>query len=306
MGVIPLAASGRRRTSDECLALAAALETGSSHPIARALVAAAPATVRRIYAECKIVPGAGVEATIDGVRMRLGSPQFVAELGRHPLPHELAFVADDVTMVALGDEHGWIAFFTFVDPVRAHAGMVVRELIRMGKQVHLVSGDRPQIVAHIARELGISALRGGATPDEKLAYVQRLQQDGATVAMIGDGVNDAAGLAVAHVSIAMGGGADITRGNSDVILLSNGLDALLTAVRKARAALRVIRQNLAWAFAYNLVAIPLAAGGYVSPLLAGVGMAASSMLVVANALRLLRHAPRLPTTLRIPRLAYAR
>ncbi len=183
--------------------------------------------LRALDAECKSVPGAGVEANMDGVRVRLGSPQFVAGLGLHALPPELAFVADDVIVVALGDERGWIALFTFADPLRAHAGTVVQELIGMGKQVHLVSGDRPEIVAHVARELGIAACLGGVTPDEKLAYVQRLQQDGAVVAMIGDGVNDAAGMAAAHVSIAMGGGADITCGNSDVVVLSDRLDALL-------------------------------------------------------------------------------
>lgn len=289
LGVIPLADGGNRRTREECLALAAALEGGFSHPIARALVAAAPAAPGG--AQCRSFPGAGVETTLNGVRVRLGSPQFVAALGAYALPQELAFVTDDVTVAALGDDAGWIALFTFVDPVRAQARAVVNALTGMGRQVHMLSGDRPQIVAHVAHELGIVTFLGGATPDGKLAYVQRLQQDGAVVAMIGDGVNDAAGLAAAHVSIAMGGGAAIASGNSDVVLLSGRLDALLAAVRVADATLRVVRQNLAWAFAYNLAAIPLAAGGYVSPLVAGIGMAASSTLVVANALRLLRSAP---------------
>jgi Cu2+-exporting ATPase len=163
--------------------------------------------------------------------------------------------------------------------------------MQMGKHVHLLTGDRPQIAQHIARELGIFAVLGGATPRAKLDYVQRLQRDGAIVAMAGDGINDAAGLAAAQVSIAMGGGADIACSNGDVILLAGRLEALLAAVRAALATLRIIHQNLAWAFVYNLVAIPLAAFGYVTPLLAGAGMAASSLLVVANALRLLRRAP---------------
>jgi P-type Cu2+ transporter len=304
-GVIPLETSGRRHTPDECLKLAAALEAGSSHPIARALVAAAPADLPRCETASKSTLGAGVEATLGGTRTRIGTADYVAALGRHAVPGELASLADDVTAVALGDERGWIALFTFADPVRAHARSVVHELTAMGKTVHLLSGDRPQIVAHVARNLGIAAQLGGVTPDAKLAYVQRLQAAGAVVAMIGDGVNDAAGLGAADVAVAMGGGADITCGNSDVILLANQLDALLVGVRKARASLRVIRQNLAWAFAYNVVAIPLAACGYVSPLLAGVGMAASSTVVVANALRLLRHAPRTAAT-RAARLAHAR
>ena len=291
VGVIPLVADGNPRARDECLALAAELEAGSNHPIARALAAAAPPGGGRRYLDCTVFAGAGVEATRDGARVRLGSAQFVAALVNRELPPELAWVANDVSVVALGDERGWIALFTFEDPLRAHARIVIRELLAMGKRVHLLSGDRAQIVAHVAHELGITAFVGGATPDGKLAYVQRLQHNRAVVAMIGDGVNDAAALAAAHVSIAMGGGAAIASGNSDVVLLSGRLDALLAAVRVADTTLRIVRQNLAWAFAYNFAAIPLAACGYVSPLVAGIGMATSSTLVVANALRLLRHAP---------------
>lgn len=301
VGVIPLGVSINEPGRGECLALAAALESGSGHPIARAIAAAAPAGAQRSCSEVNHIAGSGVEAIIDGARWRLGTPQFVAALNNHPFPHGLALVADDITVVALGDERGWIALFTLTDPLRLHARVAARELTRMGKRVHLLSGDRPQIARHIAHQLGISAVLGGATPRDKLDYVQRLQRGGAVVAMIGDGVNDAAGLAASQVSIAMGGGADIACSNSDVILLSVRLDALLVAVRTAHATLRVIRQNLAWAFAYNLVAIPLAACGYVTPLLAGAGMAASSMLVVANALRLLRHAP--PQTTSVPATA---
>ncbi len=286
-----LTGGGSVRTRDECVRLAAALEADSTHPIARAIVAAAPAGGKPRCVDVTHVTGAGIGALVDGVRVRLGTPQFVAELHQQPLPPELQWIAGDVSVVALGDERGWSALFALADQLRPHARAVVRELTRMGKRVHLVSGDRPPAVRHIARNLDIAAWLGGASPRDKLDYVGRLQQDGAIVAMVGDGINDVAGLARAQVSIAMGGGADIACGNSDVLLLSGRLDALLAAVRTARATLDVIRQNLAWAFAYNLVAVPLAACGYVTPLAAGIGMAGSSMLVVANALRLLRDTP---------------
>ncbi len=300
--VVELADGRKRRTRDERLALAAALERGFGHPIARALLAAAPAASAHCVLECKTVPGAGVEAILNGVRLRIGCAQFVAALSACALPPELTLVADDTVVVALGDDDGFMALFTFVDPLRAQARAVVGALSGMGRHVHLLSGDRPGIVSHVARELGIPAYLGGAAPDDKVAYVRRLQQNGAVVAMIGDGVNDAAGLAAAHVSLAMGGGAAIACGNSDVVLLSGGLDTMLAAVSVAESAARVVRQNLTWAFVYNLAAVPLAACGYISPLLAGVGMAASSMLVVANALRLLRRQPR-PALLRTQTLA---
>ena len=285
--VMPLRGAAR----DECLALAAALEAGSGHPIARALAAAAPESPRPRCSEVSSSAGSGVEAVVDGHRVRLGAPQFVAELHGQPLPGELESVADDLTAVALGDERGWIALFTLDDPLRLPARRVVLELVRMGKEVHLLSGDRPQIASHVAGALAIANVRGGATPRDKLDYVQNLQRGGAVVAMVGDGVNDVAGLAAAQVSIAMGCGTDIACSASDVILLAGRLDALLTAVRTAHRTLRVIRQNLTWAFAYNMIAVPLAACGYVTPLIAGAGMAASSLLVVANALRLLHPAP---------------
>jgi Cu2+-exporting ATPase len=170
--------------------------------------------------------------------------------------------------------------------VRQDARAVIEDLARAGARVHLVSGDRPEITHHVARELGIANVLAGARPRDKLDYVRKLQDGGAVVAMVGDGVNDAAGLAAAQVSIASGEATDIACGRSDIVLPPRGFAALSTAAQTARAALRVIHQNLAWALAYNMIAIPLAACGHVTPLIAGAGMAASSMLVVANSLRL--------------------
>jgi len=285
--VIPLGADGTRRTAAQCLVLAAALEAASEHPVARAIVTAAA----RPYPVMNLVqnfPGCGVEGQIDGVRVRIGAPRFVAEVAGLPIPPECAGVPEEATVVAMADERGWIALFMLTDPVRQGARAMIDDLVRAGARVHLVSGDRPEITHHVARGLGIANVLAGARPRDKLDYVRKLQDGGAVVAMVGDGVNDAAGLAAAQVSIASGEATDIACGRSDVVLPPRGLASLCAAVRGARAALRVIRQNLAWAFAYNVIAIPLAACGYVTPLMAGAGMAASSMLVVANSLRLAR------------------
>ena len=163
------------RDAPACLALALKLETGSNHPIARAFAAAASAQSDPANVHVTTVPGGGVEARIDGRRLRLGSVRFVGELAPRLPAEAIARIADDVTLIGLADEAGWIALFTFADPLREHARRVVSELAAMGKTVHLVSGDRPEIVSHIAARLGIAAATGGAAPDDKLAYVQRLQ-----------------------------------------------------------------------------------------------------------------------------------
>ncbi len=157
----------------------------------------------------------------------------------------------------------------------------------LGKQVCVLSGDRRASVEQLARELGIGVARGDATPEDKLQYVRALQERGAVVAMIGDGVNDSPVLAKAQVSVALAGGTHLAQVSADIVLMSGRLDALVAAVRVAGATRRVIRQNLAWAAAYNAVALPLAALGYVTPLAAAAGMSLSSLLVVGNALRLL-------------------
>jgi Cu2+-exporting ATPase len=157
--------------------------------------------------------------------------------------------------------------------------------------VCLLSGDRQNPVEHVAHQLGIAMARGGARPEDKLAFVRELQARGAVVAMIGDGVNDAPVLAGAQVSVALGGGTQLAQSGADMIVMSERLDALIAAVRVAQRTRRVIRQNLAAAVAYNALALPLAAFGFVTPLIAALGMSLSSLMVVGNALRLLRLEP---------------
>jgi Cu2+-exporting ATPase len=154
--------------------------------------------------------------------------------------------------------------------------------------VVLLSGDALPVAQRVGAALGIADIQAGVTPQGKHECVTKLQQEGAVVAMVGDGVNDAPVLAQAQVSIAMGGGAQLARTQSDFVLLSENLDHLRWGLRRAGLTLRVIRQNLWWSFAYNLVALPLAIAGLVPPWLAGIGMSASSLLVVLNSLRIQR------------------
>jgi Cu2+-exporting ATPase len=284
VGVLPLGSENRRR----CLALAAALEAQSEHPIGHAITAAAGPLDHALASKLINLPGRGLEGCVDGRRLRIGTPEFVAEVHRLPPPEQLLFVSDDHTVIALGDEDGWIAMFTLGDALRGDAGQVVDELQAQGKSVSLLSGDRSSRVERVACELGIPVARADASPQDKLEFVRTLQRQGAVVAMVGDGVNDAPVLAQAQVSIALAGATRLAQTNADMVLMSDRLDALSHALHVARRTRWVIRQNLIWAAAYNAVALPLAVLGYVTPLIAAIGMSCSSLLVLLNALRLLR------------------
>ena len=269
------------------LAFAASLEGGSEHPIAHALLEAAALETAPAPAatDLRSVAGAGVEGDIDGTRWRLGSATFVGALAGAPPPLLPALGA--ATPVWLGGTLGWAARLAFSDALRPEAVQVVRALHEQGKVVLMLSGDDPASATAAAARLGIAEAAGGLTPEAKHARVRALQEQGAVVAMVGDGVNDAPVLAQAQVSIAMGTGAVLSQAQSDLVLLSGRLGGLLDALGIARQTMRIVRENLAWAIAYNVVALPLAVAGYVTPWLAGIGMAGSSLLVVLNALRLL-------------------
>jgi Cu2+-exporting ATPase len=282
-----------------CRALAAALEASSSHPLARAFRSAgeAPATERidgsadaleASGAAGEAAPldlrdlrneaGQGVEARAGGRLVRIGSQRFCAEIAGAPSPVSGA-------QVYLAEEGRWLAAFHIEDALRPEAAAIVQSLAARGLRVHLVSGDEPALVERIARQLGIEAWAGGATPQEKFDYVARLQAEGRVVAMVGDGLNDAPVLARADASVAMGAGADAAQLQADVVLTSDRLGALEDVLDAARGAMRLVRQNLGWALVYNAVALPAAALGWIGPWEAAIGMSASSFIVVLNALR---------------------
>jgi len=281
LATLPLAALDEAA----CRAIAARIARWSSHPLDRALAAAAEAGELPLEGH-ETMAGSGLEARVDGQRLRLGRAGFVAELHGQPVPPVWLDVPD--TIVWLGNERGWIACFRLGDALRPHAREAIDALHAMGITLHLLSGDAPAVTERIAAELGIENATARALPEEKQHYVRNLQAGGAKVAMVGDGINDAPVLAQADVSIAMGGGADIAQLRADAVLLSDTLADLVAAVKVARRARRVLRQNVAWAVAYNGIAIPLAFAGMVTPLVAGIGMSASSLIVVVNALRLRR------------------
>jgi Cu2+-exporting ATPase len=267
-----------------CLALAAALERGSEHPVGRALAGAAGSTMSGA-SELRNTPGSGMEGWVEGRRYRVGRPEFVAELSGTAVTEHVDLEAAS-TWVALGDATGLLAWFQLTDALRSGAVDAVAALRTRGLTVELLSGDRPEAVAHVAQEVAIGSARGGMSPQDKLERLRELQRQGAVVAMVGDGVNDAPVLAAAQVSLAMGSGTQLAHATADMVLLSERLEHLVRGVDMARRTLLIMRENFAWAIGYNLVALPLAAGGLLTPWMSAIGMSFSSLLVVVNALRL--------------------
>ncbi len=261
------------------LQIAAALEAASEHPIALAIRQAAGEAVQSAEAPLNH-PGQGVEGSIAGQRYRLGKPTFAGAAIPGTSPHPAA------TRLALAGPDGLAGWLYLGDEVRTDAAHAIATLKSLGVRVHLLSGDNQAAVNMVAGTFGIDRARAEALPDDKLAYVKSLQAEGRIVAMVGDGINDAPVLAQAQVSIAMGEGTDVAQAAADMVMLGGRLAALADGVGIARKTRRIIYENLAWALGYNLIAIPLAALGHVTPWIAGIGMSASSLLVVLNALRL--------------------
>jgi Cu2+-exporting ATPase len=265
----------------DVLELAASLEAESRHPAARAF-AGLPA---RPVSQPRHAPGEGIEGAIDARRMRIGSLRYCARLCAAPLPAGLPPLAEDHTRIFLCEEGRWLAAFDLEDRLRPQAAALVEHLCARGVFVHLVSGDHPEVVAATARRLGITAFAGGVTPEGKLEYLRARQRGGRPVVMVGDGLNDAPVLAHADASIAMGAGAAAAQQHADAVVMGDSLAEVRRVFDTAGRAMRLIRQDFAWAMAYNAVALPLAAAGAIGPWEAALGMAASSAAVLLNSLR---------------------
>ena len=257
--------------------MAAALEKASTHPLAQAF-----ALQERVpeVATPNIVVGQGVSGVIDGREWRIGNAGFVGG----------GIAADEgaTTHVFLGVEGNAVAWFELEDELRPDAAETLCSLNALGLDTALVSGDNREAVNNVAEALGIVDTHFECTPEDKLAIIEEAQKRGERVVMIGDGINDAPVLAGADTSIAPAHGALLAQTSADVIMLGDSLTPLITAIEMSRKTMRIVRQNLAWAIVYNALALPLAAAGFVPPWLAAIGMSASSLVVVLNALRLNR------------------
>ena len=286
MTLVDVSTAGRF-PKDQALRAAAAVEAGSEHPVARAVVDAAAdrAIAPPRATDFVSLPGAGARARIKGTEVTVGRADLFDDV-----PASLARPAVDGTTVWLGWDGTAHASLTVADTVRRSSQRAVRDLEVLGLPAYLLTGDHDQAALTVARDVGIPVGRvlADVRPEDKHAMVADLQRRGKVVAMVGDGVNDAAALAQADLGIAMGTGADVAAESADIVLLRAELPAVVDAIGLSRATLRTIKQNLGWAFGYNVAAIPLAMAGLLNPMIAGAAMALSSVLVVSNSLRL-RH-----------------
>jgi Cu+-exporting ATPase len=281
-------------TETEVLRVAAALERGSEHPIARAVRARADdaGIETTLPGEFRAVSGKGVSGVVDGVPARLGTPEFVAEIGVPVDADEMAGfrrAGETVVVVAAGGR--LLGFVLVADRLRATSREAIVRLRALGIDLVMISGDHEATARAVAGEAGIDAFKAGVLPAEKAAEVAARRRAGEVVGMAGDGINDAPALAAADVSFTLAGGTGVAIDTADVTLMRDDLRALADAVALSRRTVAKVRQNLFFAFFYNVLGIPLAALGMLSPVIAGAAMAFSSVSVVSNSLLLGRWRP---------------
>ena len=282
--------------TDDLLRLVGALENASEHPIGQAIATGAS---QRLDAQLPDVEGftstqgLGIAGVVDGHAVVAGRPGWLAQEWSQPLAPRLAQVVDAAeqegrTVIAAGWDGATRGVLVVSDAIKPTSAQAVAELKELGLRPVLLTGDNERAARAVAAEVGIDEVIAEVLPADKVAVVERLQREGRTVAMVGDGVNDAAALATSDLGIAMGTGTDVAIEASDLTLVRGDLRAAVDAIRLSRRTLRTIKGNLFWAFAYNVAALPLAALGLLNPLIAGAAMAFSSVFVVSNSLRLRR------------------
>jgi P-type Cu+ transporter len=294
--VVPFA----RNSETGLLSLAAALEKGSEHPLAEAIVAGAVSRGIAVgdATDFRAVPGKGVQGTVGGRDVALGNATLMRELGLDTAAAEAqadSLRAAGKTVMFVAAEGALAGLVAVADPVRATSAAAIRALHAQGLRIIMATGDNARTANAVAALLGIDEVRAGVLPDDKRALIEALRKAGKKVAMAGDGVNDAPALAAADVGIAMGGGADVAVESAGMTLLGGDLTGIVRARKLARATVRNIKQNLFFAFAYNVIGIPVAAGvlypftgTLLSPMIAAAAMSLSSVSVISNALRLRR------------------
>lgn len=280
---------------DEVLALAAAAEADSEHPLARAIVDAGRRgnlTVA-VATDFTSVPAVGVTATVQGRRVRVGGPRLLAEIGGTEVPEARGWRADGAIILHVVADGVVIGALALADEVRTESREAVDALHRLGVAVVMITGDAEAVARAVATDLGIDRVFAGVRPEDKAAKVSELQAEGLTVAMVGDGVNDAPALAQADVGIAIGAGTDVAIASAGVILASSDPRSVLSVIELSKASYRKMQQNLWWAAGYNLIAVPLAAGvlapvGFVLPMSVGAILMSLSTVIVALNAQLLR------------------
>ena len=275
-------------TENECLTIASALERHSEHPVAQAIITANKTEKNPEASEVMNSPGGGLTGVVTDQKYVIGNADHIAEFSAAKLSEDQpnSLHKKNSSLVFLADKKQIHAVFILQDHLRADAREMIDQLKEKNKKISLLSGDSEIAVKSISDQLDIGNFKSGLKPDGKLNELKRLQEQGEVLAMIGDGVNDAPVLAGAQVSIAMGSGAQIARANADLVLLKNQLPIIVKAIDVAEKTVRIIKQNMIWAVAYNLIALPVAAMGLLQPWMAAIGMSLSSLLVVTNALRI--------------------